>query len=194
MPTWKQRRKSKPPAQKEEDKYKKAESVKEAKTTLLLAVTTAEVVKTFHDCETVRSKKAMFKSMMNYLHRVETIFFYVAAFRKTDLALHCEAAEALSTMHFAMDRTNYNQLWPRYIADMYDLIIKHTKTRRELEAGNISVTKERNPVCIHWCRPRMRTSEQTDKGSCWTHWHIFNNANARQSSFMAAPELSKEGA
>ena len=60
----------------EEDKCKKAESVKEANTTLHQALTTAEIVKTFHDSETERPKNAMLKSMMNYLHRVETILFF----------------------------------------------------------------------------------------------------------------------
>ena len=60
----------------------------------------------------------MLKSMMNYLHQVETILFFVAASRNADLALHLEAGEALSKMFFAMDRIKYKRLWPRYIADM----------------------------------------------------------------------------
>ena len=100
----------------EEDKCKKAESVKEA--TLLQVLTTAEIVMTFHDWETERSKNAMFKLMMNYLHRVETILFFVAASRNADLALHLVAGKALSKMLLAMDRIKYKRLWPRYIADM----------------------------------------------------------------------------
>ncbi len=48
------------------------------------------------------NKNAMFKSMMNYLHRVETILFFVAASRTADLKLHFGAGEALSKLFFAM--------------------------------------------------------------------------------------------
>ena len=30
--------------------------------------------------------------------------------------------------------------------------------------------QERDTVCIHCCKPRMRTSEQADEGQC--HWHL----------------------
>ena len=42
--------------------------------------------------------------MMNYLHREETILFFVAALRNADLLLHLEAEEGLSKMFFSMDR------------------------------------------------------------------------------------------
>ena len=64
-------------------------------TTLLQALTTAEVVKTFQDWETELSKNIMFKSMMNYIHRVDTILFFMAASRNADLALHLEAGNVL---------------------------------------------------------------------------------------------------
>ena len=79
----------------EEDKCKKTESAKEANTALLQALSTAEVVKTFHNWETERSKNALFKSMTNYPHRVETMFFFVAASWNADLALHLEAGYSL---------------------------------------------------------------------------------------------------
>ena len=129
----------------EENKSTKAESMKQANITLLHALTTAEVMKAFKDWETQRYKNAMFKSIMNYLHRVETILFFVAASRNADLVLHLEAGEALSKMFFAMDRIKYKRLWPRYIADMYDLKTNHPATWRELEAGNLSVTKTSIP-------------------------------------------------
>ena len=46
------------------------------------------------------SKSAMFRSLMNYLHRVETIMFFMAASRNCDLSLHLEAGEALSKLFF----------------------------------------------------------------------------------------------
>ena len=83
----------------------------------------------------------MFKSMMNYLRRVETILYFIAASRSSDIDLHLEAGEALSKLFFAMDRIKYKRLWPRYISDMHALKKSHPATWKELEAGNISVTK-----------------------------------------------------
>ncbi|KAI4814914.1 hypothetical protein KUCAC02_005090 [Chaenocephalus aceratus] len=76
----------------------------------------------------------MFKAMMSYLHRVETILFFGAATRNADLELHLQAGEALSKLFFAMDRIKYKRLWPRYIADMHDLRINHPQTWEELHA------------------------------------------------------------
>ena len=66
-------------------------------------MTNADMMMKFQDWEAQRCKKnAMFKSMMNYLHRVEAILFFVAASRTADLKLHLEAGEALSKLFFAM--------------------------------------------------------------------------------------------
>src|SRR6218665_61384 len=81
------------------------------------------------------------KAMMNYLHRVETILFFVAATRNADLEVHLQAGEQLSKLFFAFYSIRYKRLWPRYIADMYDLRTNHPKTW----AGNISVTKNDIP-------------------------------------------------
>lgn len=104
-------------------------------------MTNADMIKKFQDWEALRCKNATFKSMMNYLHRVETILFSVAASRTTDLKLHLEPGEALNKLFFAMDRIKYKRLWPRYILDMYALKTNHPGTWRELELGNISVTR-----------------------------------------------------
>ena len=61
----------------------------------------------------------MFKSTMNYLHRVETILLFVETSRNADLTLHQQAGEALSKLFFALDRIEYKRLWP--IADMHEL-------------------------------------------------------------------------
>jgi len=50
--------------------------------------------------EAEKSSNAMFKSMMNYVHRVETILFFVEASRNADLNLHLQAGEALSKLFF----------------------------------------------------------------------------------------------
>ncbi|CAK6975646.1 hypothetical protein D5F01_LYC12211 [Scomber scombrus] len=55
-----------------EGKDTKAESTKQASSTLLEALT-AEVITAFQKWKEQKSRKAMFKAMMNYLHRVETI-------------------------------------------------------------------------------------------------------------------------
>ena len=56
------------------------------------------------------SKSAMFRSLMNYLHRVETIMLFVAASRNCDLSLHLEAGRALSKLFFAFDGLKYKRL------------------------------------------------------------------------------------
>ena len=105
----------------------RAESMKQAHTNFLQALITAEVLHIFQDWEVQRSKNAMFKSMMKYLHRVKTILFFVAESRN--------AGEDLSKMFFSMDRFKYKRIWPQYIADIYDLRINHPNTWRKLETG-----------------------------------------------------------
>ena len=48
-------------------------------------------------------------------------------------------------LFFAFDRIKYKRLWPRYLADMHEMKTKHPTTWRELEGGNISVTKSEIP-------------------------------------------------
>jgi hypothetical protein len=67
----------------------------------------------------------MFEAMMNYIHRVESILFFIAATRNADLDLHLQAGEQLSKLLFAIDRIRYKRLWPRYITDMHDLKKDH---------------------------------------------------------------------
>ena len=127
------------------NKNTKAESVKQANAHLLQTLTQENVMKRLHDWEEQKAKNAMFRSMMNYLHGVETILYFVAASRNADLHLHLEAGETLSKLFFARDRIKYKRLWPRYIADMHALKIDHPETWRELEESNISVTKNAIP-------------------------------------------------
>ncbi len=82
----------------------------------------------------------MFKSMMNYLRRVETILLFVEASRNADLALHLEAGEPLSKMFL-----KYKRVWPRYIADMHEMKTKLPATWQEIEDENISFTKSEIP-------------------------------------------------
>src|SRR6218665_2045516 len=130
------------------------------------------------------------KAMMNYLHRVETILFFVAATRNADLELHLQAGEQLSKLFFAFDRIKYKRLWPRYITDMYDLRINHPKTWEELCAGSIAVTKNDIPfVSIgtdHACE-HLNKLVKMRAGLVG----ISNHANARQRFFMVTPELSR---
>ena len=44
-----------------------------------------------------------------------------------------------------MDRIKYKRLWQRYIADMRDLKTDYPQTWKELQTGNISVTKSSIP-------------------------------------------------
>ncbi len=138
----------------EKNKHIKAELVKRANIHLLQTMTNADMMMKFQDWEAQRCKKnAMFKSMMNYLHRVEAILFFVAASRTADLKLHLEAGEALSKLFFAMDRIKYKRLWPRYISDMYALRTSHPRTWRELESGNnllLGVISHLYPLARQW--------------------------------------------
>ena len=67
-----------------------AESVMQANAHLQQTLIQENVMKRLHDWEEQKAKNAMFRSMMNYLHRVETIVYFVAASRNTDLHLHLE--------------------------------------------------------------------------------------------------------
>lgn len=175
----------------EADKSKRPQYVKVASNHLLQALNSDDVMRQLKEWGAQKSTNAMFKSMMNYLHRVETILYFVAASRNADLTLHLQAGEALSKMFVAMDRIKYKRLWPRYIADMHALQTDHPETWRELQAGgNISVTKSGIPfVSIgadHACE-HLNRMMKVHSGLIG----ISNNANARQRFFMAAPELSR---
>lgn len=105
----------------------------------------------FEAWETEKSSYTVFKSVMNYLHRVESILFFVAASRNSDLALHLEAGEALSKLFFAFDRIKYKRLWPHLIADMQEL---------KTVSRNIERTSKWKPICHQkcgsFCFPRCR--------------------------------------
>ena len=87
------------------NKNTKSEYEKQANDHLLQTLTQESVMKRLHDWEVQKAKNAMFHSMMNYLHRVETIVYFVAASRDAELHLHLEAGEALSKL-FSMDRSS----------------------------------------------------------------------------------------
>ena len=61
---------------------------------ILVALTRVKVVKTLSECEE-RGKNVMFRSTINYLHRMEeTVHFSLAASRNADIELHIQAEEA----------------------------------------------------------------------------------------------------
>ena len=174
----------------EHDKALKAESVQQASNCLLQVIINENLFERLQEWEASRSKNAMFKAMMNYLHRVEAILHFVAASRNADLNLHLQAGEELSKIFFAMDRIKYKRLWPRYISDMYALKTSHPETWRELEAGNISVTKNTIPfvsIGADHAVEHLNRLLKVHSGLIG----ISNNANARQRFFLAAPELSR---
>ena len=67
------------------------ECIRIANTSLLQVLTNEDVIQQLKRWEDRKSSDAMFKSMMNYLHRVETILFFVEASRNADLSLHLQA-------------------------------------------------------------------------------------------------------
>ena len=92
-----------------------------------------------------------------------------------------------------MDRIKYKQLWPRYISDMHALKSSHPDTWRELEAGNVSVTKNTIPfvsVGADHAVEHLNRSLKVHAGVIGIY-RISNNANARQRFFLAAAEMSR---
>ncbi len=59
------------------NKHTKAEAVKCANTHLVETLANNSIMKNFQDWEVQRSENAIFRSMMMYLHRVETILFFI---------------------------------------------------------------------------------------------------------------------
>jgi len=97
-------------------KHSKAESVKQANSTLLETLTTAaDLITVFQELEKQRSKNAMFKAMMNCIHRVEAILLFVAATRNADLELHLKAGEQLSKLFFAFGSATLAQIHRRHV-------------------------------------------------------------------------------
>ena len=147
-----------------------------------------EVIQQLKAWEEQKLCNAMFKLLMNYLHWVETILFFVEASRNADITLHQEAGEALRKLFFAFDRIKYKWLWPRYITDMHELKTKHPATWKELEDANLSVTKSEIPFVSmgsdHACEylNRMMKVHTGLVG-------ISNNSNTRQHFFLASPEM-----
>ena len=127
------------------DKSTKAASVKQASTRLETAICTANVMEEFQTWKQRRSKDAMFRATLNYMHRVEVVLFFVAASRNADMTLHLAAGEQLSNLFFSMDRIKYKRLWPRYISDMHDLRTTYPDTWNELVGGSLSVSNNEIP-------------------------------------------------
>ena len=91
------------------------QSVKRTKTHLETAICTANVTEEFQTWKQRRTKNAMFRATLNYMHRGEVFFFFVAASRNADMTLHLAEGEQQNKLFFSMDRMKYNRLWPRYI-------------------------------------------------------------------------------
>ena len=109
-----------------------------ANTSLLQILSKENIIQQLKIWEEQKSSNAIFKSMINYLHLFEAIFFST----KADTVLHIEAGEALSKLFFVFNQIKYKWCWPRYIADMHELKTKHPATWKELEDGDIFLTKK----------------------------------------------------
>ena len=72
-------------------------------TSLLQVLCREKVMQQLQMWEELKPSNVMFKSLMNCLHRVETILLFVETSRNADIALHLEAGEALSKLFFAFD-------------------------------------------------------------------------------------------
>jgi hypothetical protein len=127
------------------DKSTSQQDINNANEQLIQTLTDESIIQQLKTWEAEKCSNAMFKSMMNYVHHVEIILFFIEASRNSDLTLHLQAGEALNKLFFALDRIKYKRLWPRYIADMQELKRTHPETWHELQNGNISVTKSETP-------------------------------------------------
>jgi len=92
----------------EQDRTLKVELVQRASNCLLQVITEENLSEKFEEWEISRLENAMFKAMMNYLHRVEVILHFIAASRNADLNLHLQAGEEHSKIFFALDRYIYD--------------------------------------------------------------------------------------
>ena len=167
----------------------RSEGVKLANTSLLHVLENEKVFQMLKEWENQKSSNAMFKSLMNYLHRVEAILFFIEASRNADLTKHLEAGDGLGRLFFAFNRWKYKRLWPRYLADMYEIKTKYPATWQNLNDGNISVTKSEIPfVSIgadHACE-HLNRMMKVHSGLVG----ISKNANARQRFFLDSPVIA----
>ena len=90
-----------------------SECIRIANTSLLQVLSKENAIQQLKTWEGQKSSNAMFKSMVNYLHRVKVILLFVEASRNADIALYLEAGEALSKLFFAFDLIKYKRLWAR---------------------------------------------------------------------------------
>ena len=102
----------------------------------------------------------------DYLHGLETIPFFVAGSRITDLVLHLETEEKLSKLFFGMDRINDKR--DRFLVHRRHVWheIQPPQLMEETGSWKRICHQERDPVYIRRCRACVRTSEQ----SCW--WRL----------------------
>ena len=97
--------------------------MKRTKTHIETAICTANVTEEFQTWKQRRSKNAMFRATLNYMHPaelhasrcIEVVFSFVATSRNADMTPHLAEGEQQSKLFFSMDRMKYNWLWPRYI-------------------------------------------------------------------------------
>ncbi len=170
-------------------KSTKAESVKQANAHLLQKLTQENVTKRLHDWEEQKANNAMFRSMMNYLHRVETILYFVAASRNADLHLHLEAGETLSKLFFALDRIFFSP-----DTDVFVLII----TSCDLLPKNTSISMVSGVLQIKplWTALGPENVNFIARIPCilWgrQHWKVCTN---RQVNLVqAVPTMTSSGA
>ena len=101
---------------------------------------------------------------------METILYFVAAFRNADLHLYLQAGEALNKLFFAMDRLEYKRLMlhSRY-ACTPDRSSRHMERTGR---GKNLCAKKYHPLRVSWCWPRMRAAQHTHEGPRWAYWDL----------------------
>ena len=86
--------------------------MKRTKTHLETAICTANVTEEFQSWKQRRSKNAMCRATLNYMHRVEVVFFSSLLHHASnaDMTLHLAEGEQQSKIVLSMDRMEYNRL------------------------------------------------------------------------------------
>ena len=82
----------------------------------------------------------IFKASYNYMYFVDILLQIINASTTADWQLHLSTGNMLAPIFFAMDRTKYKRLWPRYLADM-EALENDEEIWEEFLNGNFAVSQ-----------------------------------------------------
>ena len=125
--------------------------MKRTYTYLETAICTANVTEEFQTWKQRRYKNAMFRATLNYMHRVEVVFFFVAASRNADMTLHLAEVEQQSKFAVEGDRL-HNMITHACVPDEFvEQILNANDTGQKLY-GDYHVTVRTNGNSSRWAK------------------------------------------